>query len=390
MWPFKRTLEVLLGKIPQKNNIALNNAVADLFKENIEEKIRNMSLSSVVSHQNLLHTTLTELTNILDINRSQWPKWYESTINEWIGDLVMAAQWKLHLPTWNTEECRENSFFLTYSLLFYIENQPPIHQKRMIENLNKSNKEAIARRILRAVLPFLKTKTHFTFFQLIPSHGITLQKSLINDYLSEQIPLYVYMFIDEGEGNFLKEIQISLKRYVQNRLKNSDIPSPEDMAKDVVQDAMKIFVERRRYYQQHPDEFYVDKRLKSYFIDLMRSYKLLITYFKKHNKTDFIDEEIEDRILSNNTNENEYGGLNHENEEISIIVKGCFNTLEEQCRELLKTRYLLDFSQVLSHQDIESRTGVPLRTIERRMPKCEEILRTCIIDKASQQGLRLF
>ena len=103
-----------------------------------------------------------------------------------------------------------------------------------------------------------------------------------------------------------------------------------------------------------------------------------------------IDEKMEDEILSNNINDNEYGGLSHENEEISIIVKGCFNTLEEKCQELLKTRYLLDFSQALSHQDIKSRTGVSVRTIERSMPKCEEILRTCIVYKASQQGLRLF
>lgn len=390
MWPFNPTLEVLLGKIPQKNNAAFNNEVADLFKENIDEKIRKTGLSSVVSHQDLFQTTLAELTNILDTNRSQWPKWYKSTINEWIGDLVVACHWKLQLPTWNIEESQKNSFFLIQGLLFYVESQPPVHQRKLVAKLDKNNKEAIAVRVLRAVLPSLKTKNHPTLFQLIPSHGITLQKNLINNYLAEQIPLYVYMFIDEGEGDFLKEIQSYLKHYVQKGLKNSFIPSYEGMVKDVVQDAMKIFIEKRNYYSQHPDEFYVDKRLGSYFIGLMRRYKLLSTYFKKHNKTDFIDEEMEDEILSNNINENEYGGGSHENEEISIIVKGCFNTLEEQCRELLKTRYLLDFSQALSHQDIESRTGVPLRTIERRMPKCEEILRTCIIDKASQQGLRLF
>ncbi|WP_298361296.1 sigma-70 family RNA polymerase sigma factor [Runella sp.] len=390
MWLFNRTLEVLLGKIPQKNNAALKNAVADLFKENIGEKIRKTSLPAAVSHQDLFQATLTELTNIIDSNRTQWPKWYESTINEWMGGLVMACRWKLHLLTWNTEESRENSFFLTHGLLFYIENQPPTHQRKLVEKLDKSNKEAIAMRVLRAMLPFLKTHTNLTFFQLIPSHGITLQKSLVNDYLSEQIPLYVYMFIDDCEGNFLKEIQSYLKHYVQKGLKNSFIPSYEEMAKDVVQDAIKIFIEKRSYYRQHPDEFYVDKRLGFYFIDLMRRYKLLSTYFKKHNKTDFIDEKMEDEILSNNINDNEYGGLSHENEEISIIVKGCFNTLEEKCQELLKTRYLLDFSQALSHQDIKSRTGVSVRTIERSMPKCEEILRTCIVYKASQQGLRLF
>jgi RNA polymerase sigma factor (sigma-70 family) len=275
-------------------------------------------------------------------------------------------------------------------LLFYVENHPPAHQKKLVTKLDKNDKEAIVMRVLRAVIPFLKTHTNLTFFQFIPSHGITLQKSLVSDYLSEQIPLYVYMFIDESEGDFLKETQSYLKRYVQNRLKKSSIPSHEDMAKDVVQDAMKIFIEKRSYYCQHPDEFYVDKRFKPYFIDLMRRYKLLNTYFKKHNKTDFIDEEIENMLLSSDLNGNEYGGLIQENEEISLIVKSCFNTLEEQCRELLKARYLLDFSQALSHHDMESRTGVPLRTIDRRMPKCEEILRNCIVNKASQQGLRLF
>jgi DNA-directed RNA polymerase specialized sigma24 family protein len=267
----------------------------------------------------------------------------------------------------------------------YNEDATPTRRKRLIGYLSEKDKNIIVARTLRAIIPFLTNKTKFNFFQLTPSYQLTLQEGLVGKYLYEQTALYVYMFIDQREGGFLEDAWNYVRRHVQGRLRKSSIPDYEQVAQDVVQDAMNLFLKKRNEYAKRPEGFFIDQRIESYFVGLIRSYKLITACFRKNRKTVYFGEEIEEKLLGT---DNAHGDSLNESETLSRIVRSCVNDQKEKCRALLLTRYWSAFSQPLSYREIVSEADVALRTIERQMPGCEAALRACIVYKTSMQGLR--
>jgi len=384
------SLKNLLSQISPQDTAALKKEVRNLFGQVIEDEINKIKPKSWLSVPELFDTALAELTQIIEINR---PAWFaletDILIAQTIPSLVKACQWKLYLPTYSSEESRKKGAFLATNLLFHLEkyneDATPTRRKRLIGYLSEKDKNIIVARTLRAIIPFLTNKTKFNFFQLTPSYQLTLQEGLVGKYLYEQTALYVYMFIDQREGGFLEDAWNYVRRHVQGRLRKSSIPDYEQVAQDVVQDAMNLFLKKRNEYAKRPEGFFIDQRIESYFVGLIRSYKLITACFRKNRKTVYFGEEIEEKLLGT---DNAHGDSLNESETLSRIVRSCVNDQIEKCRALLLTRYWSAFSQPLSYREIVSEADVALRTIERQMPGCEADLRACIVYKTSMQGLR--
>lgn len=372
-----------------KNKEELSAAIFALFEQKIKKEIRSINQKPTLSPQSIVEVTKKELTHILDLNRAEWGVWNEETVNGIIPGLVRACRWVLCLSLWTPQEAVSEGAFMSNATRFYLDryrtDTPQNRRKKLSVYLSDADKAAIVERTLRALVPSLKAKPRETFFQLTPDYQITFQEGLISAFLYEQTAFYVYLCLNPEEAGFLEQMRRSVQRYVVRKLKESSVPEYEQAAQDIVQDVMELFLKKRIDFVKKRSDFYIDKRIEWFVIDLIRSHKLITAYFRKNNRLDYIDEEFERKLIDPESEEEE--ALN-EKETIRRIVRSCLEKIGERCKTFLQTHYWTDFTQPLAYQEMVDEVNIPLRTLERWMPQCKEKLRVCLLGNFGNQGLR--
>lgn len=389
------SLQLVLKNTSPRNTLGITEKLHALFGQNLAEEVRRFAAKSKVEASELYTTSLAQLTQFVSQSYAQWTTWDTTTVKTWLPDVVKACHWKLSLRHWDDVEASVNGAFLAQNLQFYLAKHPKslskLRRDRLLNYLDKVETENVAARALKVALPILrKLPSKTLFFQLTPDQKIVLQTGFIARYLYEQTAFYIYLYLDENEGAFLNEAWAYVERYVCRCLRDSSIPEYDQVAKDVVQDCMTIFLEKKKKLANQRHLFVIDKRIRAYLIDLIRSYKLIAAQFKKNNNQLYLDEDLEELLLDPlDIDGNLFTDSAPEIDLLKQIVQNCLNEIGGRCKEFLKAHYLSDFTEPLPYYEMAEDLKTPLRTIERWMPRCKDDWQTCIIKKTTAQGLRI-
>ena len=386
-------LQIVLKNISSSDTLAVTERLHELLGQNLAEEVRKLTVRPKIEASELYRASLAQLAQCVAQYHSQWHIWDTAAVKAWLPDVVKACHWKLSLPFWDDAEASKNGVFLAQNLQFYLAkhptNLPKLRRDRLLNYLDKVEKENVSARALKVALPILRKLPNKTlFFQLTPDQKIVIQAGLIARYLYEQTAFYVYLYLDENEGAFLDEAWGYVERYVCRCLRKSSIPDYEQVAQDVVQDCIIIFLQKKKEYQG--GTFFINKRIRAYLIDLIRSYKLIAAQFKKNNKQLYLDENLEELLLDPlDIDGNLFMDSSPETDMLNQIVQNCLNEIGQRCKDYLKLHYLSDYTEPLPYHEMAEDLNTPLRTIERWMPRCKDDWQMCIINKTTAQGLRI-
>jgi len=382
-------LTELLGGFPSKPLPAkLLGHVVAAFGTSVAAHIRKIKLRPD-REEELNREVFVELTSLLLDKYHDWNKLKLSDVQNLIPDVIMATRWKLRIngfeyPETTGQLAREGMAVLPglkEMLNNFLKDKSDTIRKSLVQNYINTTRdvESVTERALRCQIAYLRHNAinRQTILMWNENYQLGLKGRSLEVYLNEQLALYTYFFKGETKAVFLNEIRIRLREYVNARISGR---ARDLVEKDIIQDIFMAFFNEKKVHSKSPEQFFVDKSLRSYFVSLERDKKIIAKYRTEYQaRPDILF--VEDTWVE----EKEEGF----SDELLVILKTCLKKLNKNCRDMIDKRIFGDYSDSISLADVASLLDVPYKTLEKQASVCYQQLRECVISNSKQRGFRL-
>ncbi|SEI49795.1 RNA polymerase sigma factor, sigma-70 family [Dyadobacter sp. SG02] len=384
---FSPSLEQLFAGAAAQTPADLFQFTSGIFEHKIMQEIRKLHFVQRDDEHALLTETIVELSSMLGTFRPRWGKIKKVHIADQLAGLVKATKWKLEMRGYRysvetTTRFAGQGILLLPALGELLEQIKNENTKLVNHLLVKQvlqwpvDYPEITERALRSVITHIRRpeRSPQTIFSWNDRYQLSLQRRLMEPHLFEQTEIFGCLVKSYVKERTIRKINGKLRKFVESQLSHDE---KDQQAKDIIQNAFLYFLEKRQDYIDKV--FYVDKKLHSYIFEIIKNRKEIRKVRKEEAQKEIdypFDACVDSPIMS---------------EEQQVVIKKlleCIETLDEECKELIRKRYFGDYAAPLSYNDVAQRMNKNSKTIEKRGRKCEEELRDCVMTKTKRLGLR--
>ena len=381
-------LSELPGFSPKPSPPEAFDSLVAVFWKIVASNTRKLKLAQEKEDE-LNREVFVELTSLLLEKYPGWSNLKRSDVEHLIPELVKATHWKLRIkayayPETTAQLARDGMAVLPVlkkMLNNFLNDKADTTRKSLVKNYihTTQDAESVTERALRCLIAYLRHTAinRQTIFYWDENYQLGIKSRNLETYLNEQLSLYTYFFKGETKAAFLDEIRIVLRKYVNSRISGR---ARDLVEKDIVQDIFMAFFNEKKVHGNSPDQFFVDKRLTSYFIGLERDKKIIDKYREEYQAKPDI------QFAEDTWTEEEEQGFS---DELLIILRTCLRKLSESCREVIDKKIFGDYSDSISLVDLASLLDIPYRTLEKQASICYRQLRDCVILNSKLRGFRL-
>ncbi|CAG5009225.1 hypothetical protein DYBT9275_04449 [Dyadobacter sp. CECT 9275] len=366
--------------------------ISEFFGKAVSGEVRQMGIDSRDHELLLYRETMTELAALLRNQYHLWENWTRKEVDRRIPDIVTATDWKLRIPGYRYSREETGTLgkqgmaiirALPESLSVCLKDRKETVRKTLVRKYatKTEDAQAVSERTLRCVITLKRHQGwgKNTIFTWSKDRELNLKYTLVETYLYEQLALYSFVFKEDNRAVFMEDIRYKLKQYLINKL--SSHHQRAEIAEEIIQEILISFFDKKAGYAAHPEKFYVDTRLHTYFIKLIKDSRKLRKYQGE------VDDNTEDLPFD----EQFFSRQGHEvsASEIMEILHQCRLLLDDSCREFFELRYSENFAEPLNYEAMADILDQTPKKVEKLAGKCNETLKTSIIEKSIEKGIVL-
>jgi hypothetical protein len=401
-----RQLRKLINELkqPEMTIETQTERVVDFFAPLVTSTIKRMETPGEGSSLNLIKSTLNELTTILLELSNSDIELFITTYKQIVVQLLELCLWKQQAGRLEVAELARLDSAPRASVQWFVKQLPPdAYTIRMWHLIDTHEHREVEYRTLRAVMAKVAKRSLSepspTLFAFVRGQ-LLIRRERLKKYVSEQVELYVYLFINKQRVKFLEKAVTELGQSLWVELKTlrgrtDDHQELKIAAEEMALKVQGAFVAKYDKHRQPPDYFYLDALMLTYLYGYADKEHLVGKYvaeqIKKVNQheCDGIDDPA-------NTNQPNYYEIDRDNERDRIIevVRYSLKALEKDnpdCAKIINKRYFGDYESEkgLELKEVATQLGLTAKTVYGRNEDCVPKLRKMIVTQAIKQGLKI-